>query len=274
MSNDINWDQAFANAPFIPDGEKYAAHWAGEAEAYRQSLIVSDQIKVDVPYGQHARERMDLIRPLGKPKGLMFFVHGGFWRAFDKSFWTHFAKGALYHDYLVVIPNFSLCPEIRLSSIPNQITTAIESAAQIIKEGPIFLIGHGSGGQMVSRMICADSPLSIQTQSRIAKVLSISGIHDLRPLLNTVINQELQLDLSEARRESPALLEPIPNTELVCWVGGDERPEFLRQSELLANIWHGRGVQTAEVILPGLHHFNVIDKLQSHRGDFLDFVQL
>jgi arylformamidase len=47
----------------------------------------------------------------------------------------------------------------------------------------------------------------------------------------------------------------------VCWVGADERPEFRRQSALLANVWTGLGARTRAVEALGRHHFDVVADL-------------
>jgi len=88
-------------------------------------------------------------------------------------------------------------------------------------------------------------------------------LHDLRPLLRTGMRAELRLDEAEAAAESPALLEPREGTVITCWAGADERPEFVRQTGLLANIWTGLGAHTKQVIAPNRHHFDVIDELAS-----------
>jgi arylformamidase len=69
------------------------------------------------------------------------------------------------------------------------------------------------------------------------------------------------MDEAEASRESPALLRPRPGARVTCWVGGGERPEFLRQTALLANIWAGVGAHMAEHVARGRHHFDVIEDL-------------
>jgi hypothetical protein len=91
--------------------------------------------------------------------------------------------------------------------------------------------------------------------------VSISGVHDLRPLMRIALNATLRLDADEARRESPALLEPLPGTRLTCWVGSSERAEFVRQNALLASIWKGLGAATTTVEEPDRHHFDVVDGL-------------
>jgi hypothetical protein len=127
--------------------------------------------------------------------------------------------------------------------------------------GSLFLTGQSAGGHLVTRMISATSPLPDDVRARIGHTLSISGVHDLRPLMKAAMNTELRIDEAEARVESPALLEPMPNARVTCWVGSAERPEFVRQNALLANIWTGLGAKTCIVEESGRHHFDVIDGL-------------
>ena len=121
-----------------------------------------------------------------------------------------------------------------------------------------MLAGHSAGGHLVTRMITGAAPA---LTDRIRNVVSISGLHDLRPLMKTGMNGDLRLDAAEAAAESPALLTPAGNATVTAWVGADERPEFLRQSALLANIWAGLGIETRLVEALGKHHFDVIDAL-------------
>jgi len=115
-------------------------------------------------------------------------------------------------------------------------------------------------------MVCGDEPLDEKTASRVSHVVSISGVHDLRPLMRTAMNADLGIDPAEAMAESPALLTPRPGTRLVAWAGGAELPEFQRQSALLANVWAGLGAATTSVVEPGKHHFDVIDSLAAAEG--------
>ena len=211
-------------------------------------------------YGERARNRFDLFGPEGRPKGLVVFVHGGFWKALDKSFWSHLARGSVESGYAVAMPSYTLCPTVRISEITREIAAAVERAAAMV-EGPLFLTGHSAGGHLVTRMISAASPLADDVRARISHTVSISGVHDLRPLMKTAMNTELRIDEAEALVESPALLEPMPNARVTCWVGSAERPEFVRQNALLANIWTGLGAKTCTIEEPGRHHFDVIDGL-------------
>ena len=255
-----DWNDAYANGPNIPGGERWPAAWVQPAQAYRDELQARGRATFDIGYGERPRNRFDLFLPAGKPSGLVVFVHGGFWRALDKSFWSHLARGAVEGGYAVAMPSYTLCPAVRIADITREIAAAIERMASMV-DGPILLTGHSAGGHLVTRMVSATSPLPAAVLARIRNTVSISGVHDLRPILKTAMNADLRIDTAEAQTESPALLEPLPNTRLTCWVGSAERPEFIRQSALLANIWTGLGAQTRTIEEPGRHHFNVIDGL-------------
>jgi len=252
-----DWDDAFANMAHVAGSEALPQLWTDNAAAYRASGV---RIEEDVPYGDHPREQFDLIWPEGTPKGLIVFIHGGFWIRLDKSYWTDFAQGARANGWAVCIPSYTLAPEARISEMTRQIARAIEVAAGQI-DGPIRIAGHSAGGHLATRMICDDTPLAQVTQARIARVLSISGLHDLRPLMRTKMNDLFQMDEDEAKLESPVLHRPALATPYCCWVGGGERPEFIRQSQVMAQIWNGLD-NAATCVIDGDHnHFTILEGL-------------
>ncbi len=258
MKDEFNdWDDAYDNVGHIPDAQSYPPMWAERAARYRDS---ADFAECDVAYGPHPRQKFDSFHPAGVSRGVLVFVHGGYWMRLDRSFWSHLAEGARGHGWTVVIPSYVLAPEARIGEITRQTGAAISLACRRY-DGPVRLAGHSAGGQLVSRMVCEDSPLSEDERARIERVLSISGVHDLRPLLKTKMNQTLGLSTKEAEQESPCLHAPLAGTSLSAWVGAEERPEFLRQMQLLVDAWSRAGVDTRGVVDPGHHHFSVIEAL-------------
>jgi len=107
------------------------------------------------------------------------------------------------------------------------------------------------------------SPLSSATLERIKLCVPISGLFDLRPLLKLTMNEDWKLDLRAAIAESPVFQLPHPHIKISAWVGGGELPEFLRHTDLLANIWTGCGADITAHKAGDRHHFNVIDGLRS-----------
>jgi arylformamidase len=253
-----DWDDAYANAPHIPGGDDYPPRWEVLARAFRAAM--GERLRAGIPYGPHPRQRFDLFLPERAPVGLVVYIHGGYWRAFDRSTWSHLAAGPLARGWAVAMPGYVLAPEVRIGAITAMVSGAIAAAAAEVA-GPIRLAGHSAGGHLVTRQVCADTRVPDAVFARIERVVAISGLHDLRPLLRLTLNETLRLDAAEARAESPALLEPRPGVPVHAWVGDGERPEFVRQTTLIANIWTGLGVEMEQTKEPRRHHFSVIEGL-------------
>lgn len=260
-----DWSDAYENRAYTPDFDRFPARWAAESAAFRARLEAAGRARLGVAYGADPRQRLDLFLPEGAPQGLAVIIHGGYWRSLDARDFSHLAAGPVARGWAVALPAYRLAPVARIAEITADTGAAVEAAAGLV-DGPIRIAGHSAGGHLAARMTTATTPLSAATARRVVHVLSVSGLHDLRPLLMTDKNADLRLDAAEASAESPALLVPLPGTRLTAWVGGDERPEFLRQSALLPNIWMGLGAATRSVVEPGRHHFDVIESFETQGG--------
>jgi arylformamidase len=252
----IDWEDAFSNAAYIKDAMRYPPQWKEQAHSFRDRA----NCDLNITYGDHPREVFDLFWPETKPTGLIIFIHGGYWVDFDKSSWSHLAEGAISNGWAVAIPSYPLAPEMRIPQITQSVTRSIEAAAGLVS-GPIRLTGHSAGGHLATRMVCSDTSLSAEVSKRIDKVVSISGVHDLRPLRAHGMNENLRLSPGEAIAESPALNSLLRSVDVTAWVGALERPEFLRQSALLIEAWTDLTYPCRLVVEEARHHFDVVDGL-------------
>lgn len=243
-------DDAYANAAYIPGAERFPEMWQAEAEAFRKTALSAGGIA----YGPGERQAMDLFLPECTPKGLVVFVHGGYWLRFDRSYWSHLAQGTVANGWAVVMPSYDLCPSVGIPEITAQIAQAVTEAAERV-DGPICLAGHSAGGHLVARM-AMPGVLPEAVAARLRHVMPISPVADLRPLMQTSMNADLGITEEIAAVESPVLGKPLPDLAVTVWVGGDERPAFLDQARWLAEAW-GCG----HVISEGEHHFDVIAPL-------------
>ena len=225
-------------------------HGAQKAEALRGRV----RGRLGLSYGAGAREKFDLFLPDGEAAGLVVFVHGGYWMQFDRSSWSHLAAGPLERGWAVAMPSYDLCPDVTIAQITGQIAGAIGFAAQQV-EGPIALSGHSAGGHLVARM-AVPGVLPGDVAARLASVVPVSPVADLRPLLETSMNDQFGMDLAAAVSESPVLMTPMP-VPVHVWVGAGERPVFLDQAKWLSEAWNA-----ALHIAPGTHHFDVIEALR------------
>jgi acetyl esterase/lipase len=251
-------DDAYANAAYIDGADGFPPRWEKEAEAFRASLGARAQL--NVRYGPSDRQKFDFFQPEGVSRGTVVFVHGGYWKAFDKSYWSHLAAGPLARGYAVAMPSYDLCPDVRISEISTQIAAALTEVANRT-QGAIVLSGHSAGGHLVARMT---DPLLLgaEVRDRITRIVPISPVADLVPLLQTQMNDTLRLDEAEAEAESPMNMTPPHGVDVTVWVGAQERPAFLEQAENFARSWGAK-----QVVAEGKHHFDVIDPLAEPDSD-------
>lgn len=257
-------DDAYANAAYIEGSEAFPARWSAAAQAYREALVATAEI--NVKYGAGDRQVYDLFHPDGPSCGLFLFVHGGYWRAFDKSSWSHLAEGMRSRGWTVAMPSYDLCPVVGIPDITRQIAKATTRAAQRIA-GPICLAGHSAGGHLVARMAC-EGVLPKDIAARLQTVLPISPLSDLRPLMLTSMNADFGLDEETAKAESPIFGKPVSGAKVIVWVGGYERPVFIEQAQWLSEAWH-----TDLHIQEGRHHFDLIDSLANRESEMVGLLE-
>jgi arylformamidase len=246
----VDYDRAYANGPFIPGGETFPPRWTQDAAAFRWAM--GKRARTAIPYGPKPRNQLDLFLPEAAPKGLLVFVHGGYWLRFGREMWSHLAAGALARGWASAMPSYTLAPEARIAAMTEEIARAVEVAASLVA-GPVVVTGHSAGGHLSARMGCADVSLS----TAVKRVVPISPLADLDPISLTAMNADLKLDAGEIAAESPATLSMRPGVQAHVWVGAQERPAFLWQARLLSEAWSCPWTPEA-----GRHHFDIIDGLK------------
>jgi len=245
-------DDAYANAPYIRDSDTFADRLTAASSAFLTTI--GDRAKLGLSYGDSERQAFDLFLPEQTVKGAVIFIHGGFWRLFHRTYFSHLAAGPLARGWAVAMPSYDLCPAVRICQITRQIAAAVQAIAARI-DGPISITGHSAGGHLAARMLdraLIPDPIA----GRLRHVLPISPLSDLRPLRRTVMNADFHMLEAEAIAESPLLMHNRHDVPVTVWVGGDERPAFLDQARWLAQGW-----AAGHVVAPGKHHFDVIDPL-------------
>ena len=198
---------------------------------------------------------------------VLVFIHGGWWRALDKSDHSFLAPPFVERGALVVVPNYALCPAVPIETIALQMTRALawtqRNAARFGGDpSRIVVAGHSAGGHLAAMLLCCDwRAVSRDLPVRVVKAaLSISGVFDLDPLRRAPFLQcDLRLTPHSVRRLSPAGFAP-PRGPLIAVVGGDESEEFLRQNALIRAAWGERVVPVCESV-PGANHLEVLEHL-------------
>jgi len=242
-------DRAYANGAFIPGAEAFPPKWEAAAAAFRASL--GGRARPGLAYGGGERQRFDLFLPEGAARGLLVFVHGGYWMAFGRETWSHLAAGAVSRGWACAMPSYTLAPEARVSAMTAEVARACRAAAEAVPDVPVVVTGHSAGGHLAARMGCAD-----QAVPGLRRVVPVSPLAELAPLMATEMNATLRLDGPECAAESPARLARAAGVACHVWVGGQERPAFLWQARVLSEEWGCPWTVEA-----GRHHFDVVEGL-------------
>jgi arylformamidase len=218
---------------------------------------------LDIPYGKDADETFDVFLTPNYNAPCLMFIHGGYWRASDKSEFSFIAKEFAAAGAVVFVVNYALAPRVNLETIIEQIHSAtvwIYEHAEDYGGNPnaLYLSGHSAGGHLTAMMMT--STWSGHSNTLIQGGLSISGLHDLEPLVHaSFLNPVLQLDIDRAKAMSPALKKPNGHIPLWTCVGGDESNEFHRQNQLIAKNWSENFQR--DIPMPGKNHFTIMDAM-------------
>jgi arylformamidase len=247
----------YNNRARVPGHPALISRWHADARAFREAA----SCELDIAYGALPRNRFDLFPAGSAGRGpLVVFIHGGYWLNFDKSVFSHIARGPNAHGLDVAVPSYTLCPEVTVPAIIDEIRQLCLFLGQAYGRR-LLLTGHSAGGHLAACMAATDWQSYGARPDLVQACLSVSGLFDLRPLMATPMNENLRLTAADAAAASP-LLWPMPNSLPVdSWVGGEESFEFLRQARSLPAAWAGLEVPCRYEEVAGENHFSIGDLL-------------
>jgi arylformamidase len=251
----VDMEAEYDNRARVPEHPAIIAGWSRDAAAFR----AEGKASLDLAYGSSARSRLDVFLPQDTPVATAMFIHGGYWQAFDKSSFSHLARGLVAHRIAVAIPSYDLCPAVRLGAIVDQMGEACDWLAPRFGP-PVSVIGHSAGGHLAACLLAAGRAAS----SAVAAVVSayaISGLFDLQPLIHTPVNAKVKLTPSEARALSPIFWQAPAGKALVAAVGALESSEYHRQSASLCEVWGRAGARARCEVVDGANHFTIVAPL-------------
>ena len=249
-------DAQYNNRVRIPDHPAIFERWAAASAAAR----AGGAPVLDQRYGDGPSETLDVF-PCGDGAPVLFFIHGGYWRALDKSDFSFVAPAFNAAGAMVVVPNYALCPAVTVEQITLQMTAALawtwRNAARWGGDpSRIAVAGHSAGGHLTAMLLSCrwkqvgdDLPPQPLTGG-----LAISGLYDLEPIRHTAFLQvDLRLTPASVARLSPAFFPRPRQAPLYAVAGGDESEEFIRQNRLIRDVWGPTAVPVCETVVQANH---------------------
>jgi arylformamidase len=254
----IDYEAEYNNRARVPEHPGIIEGWARDAQAYRETTALQR-----IVYGPSERQFIDLFHPADPDHEAqtVLFIHGGYWQNLAPSFFSHMARGLNAHGVAVAVAGYDLCPQVRVGDIVEELRAACRELARFEKH--LVVAGHSAGGHLAACMVATNWPAVDEKLPAgfVSAAYAISGLFELKPLVQTSINGALGMDDAEAELLSPLAWAPPAGLVLDAVVGGDESPEYLRQSRTIAERWATGGVRTRYEAVPGANHFTVVAPL-------------
>ncbi|OMQ24505.1 alpha/beta hydrolase [Serratia oryzae] len=214
----------------------------------------------NIPYGSVSRAVFDWLYSAEEHKGVVIFLHGGYWQFCNKDDFAFIAEVPLSLGFDVVLVEYPLAPAATLDDICQQVGVALDAIEQREKQRgnrPIYLCGHSAGGHLAAYW---------QHHPCLQAVFPISGIFELEPLLDTYVNRQLRLTEQQMTTLSPVRNIPQHLTPMVLFYGAAELPELIGQSLHYYRVLKDKGLPVSRYAVAGANHFNVLDALFAAGG--------
>ena len=121
----------------------------------------AQEVKRDIPYGDQARQVLDVYPQAGaKGRPVIFWVHGGGWQVGDKGDVELKPRAFVEKGFVFVSTNYRLLPAVDLATIVRDVARSIHWVHDHIAEfggdpNRLLVMGHSAGAQLAA-LICTD----------------------------------------------------------------------------------------------------------------------
>jgi arylformamidase len=234
-------------------------------ERYRS---LSDAARRSIPpvtirYGSGSSNTIDLALP-GRPSldtaatPIHVFVHGGYWQELSKLDSYFLAPACVDRGVALAAVDYTLAPTATIDRIVSECRSAIRTLRSVAADHGLdpstMIVSGSSAGAHLATM----ATLGLAPSERPAGLILVSGIYLLDPLIDTSINDAIDLDRAAADRLSPLSHDLRGLPPAVVAHGDDETDEFKRQSRAMVDALTGADVPVTEVQVADRNHFDVV----------------
>ncbi len=147
--------------------------------------------QLDLPYGDDARQRLDvyLPSPLPETAPVVVFLYGGSWTDGNKADYEFVAASLTEDGVIVVIPDYRLYPGVRFPAFVEDGALAVAwSLANIPRYGvtpsKVYLMGHSAGAHIAAMLALDGDYLAVHDlkPKTIDGFIGLSGPYDFLPI--------------------------------------------------------------------------------------------
>ncbi|XP_065170216.1 kynurenine formamidase [Atheta coriaria] len=218
--------------------------------------------ELDIKYGDTPEEKLDILgSDLPDDSPICFFIHGGFWSALTKQDSSYPALKLHSMGIKTFVIDYALCPQVTLKTITEQIQRAFDYTlkyAEEKKSSAVYLMGHSAGAHLVAYLLSTTtSPLT-----SVKSAILISGIYDLRPLINCYVNNDLHLSQKEAEDLRIKFKSNFyKKLNIFVVIAENDSPAFHEQSKQLYSSLKTSKINATFIEIEKKDHFDIMHSI-------------
>ena len=254
---ELDWQ--YDHSKRFPDTGIFQTERGEAAKAAREKV----KGLIDVPYGEHKDEVVDIFPAEGSGKApVVMFYHGGAWTRGTKDGYSFPALELAPRGIGLVATEFTKVPDGTLS---NQVRQNRDATAWVYNNADkygfdrdrIFVAGHSSGGHNCGMALVTDWEKLYGLPNNLVKgAIAISGMYDLEAVYLSYRNKYLNLSEEDWRENSPIYHIPAKSdAPLLIGCSEHDTAEFHRQPEEFLEAWLAAGHKGEFIELMDRHHF-------------------
>ncbi|MBM4556279.1 alpha/beta hydrolase fold domain-containing protein [Rhodococcus hoagii] len=216
----------------------------------------------DVRFDPDSTERLDVWGVGGALRPVFVAIHGGYWRALSRHH-TAFMAGMLADAGIATVAvDYGLAPHTPLEEIVRQVRAAVawvyhHGAEHGLDRNRIVVGGSSAGGHLTATTMVSGWQAEFGLPDDVVRAaMPISGLFDIRPLVDSFANEWLGLDDSRASALSPMLQTDRVGPHAVVAVAEHDGVGFLEQSRKFHEAWARRS-ESELLVVPDRNHYDI-----------------
>lgn len=222
----------------------------------------------DIPYGDGARQRLDVYVPkaLENPAPMVVFFYGGGWREGSKANYEFVASSLTEAGIVVVIPDYRLFPAVEFPAFVDDgaaaAAWALDNADRLGADPDrVFVMGHSAGAHIAALLALDASYLGARNVSRqpFAGLIGLSGPYDFLPIEGGYLERVFPEASRASSQPINFVTDGAPPTLLVH--GSDDRTVWPRNSRNLADRLREQSVDVTLTLYDDVGHARVVAAL-------------
>jgi arylformamidase len=251
----------------VPDSEQMMERFEQASSDFRQHWAAQ---AVDLQYGPGDRQTFDVFMPdpVLARKGMVLFIHGGFWFSRHKDQFSFLAQAYVQAGWGFVAMTYPLMPQISLSDLVEQTAEGIAQIDQELRarygRGIDVMVGHSAGAHLLA--MAFHSPPGRAYTSRMLepprRLVLVSGVYDPQARAAAEISKTIGLTPEDAQQACPLTHCEPAGIATVLFSGAREPDLWSQQADRYQERLMQCGLSAvSHSLVAGHDHFSLLEAM-------------